>query len=280
MDIDELRSSENVEDRRGSFGGYGRHIAIGGGGLGSVALVVIYLFLGGDPSQLLDTGSGPGLESNAGAGGGTDNEAFEFSRKIIGSAEDVWTPLMEAKGARFTPAIFTVYDAATPTGCGTGQSSAGPFYCPNDHHIYIDLSFFNELTQRFGAPGDFARAYVIAHEYGHHIQYLLGTMDRQATQQEGANGGSVRTELQADCYAGVWAFHANKQFHILQTGDVDEGIKAAEAVGDDTLEKEQQGYVVPDSFTHGTSEQRSRWFRRGLAAGDMASCDTFGATGL
>ncbi len=278
MDLDELRASQNVEDRRGGFGGFGRPLMIGGGGLGAVAVVLAAMFFGVDPSQLLDAGGdAPATQNQPDNGNRTDNAAYEFSRKIIGSAEDVWSPLLAAKGVRFAPATFTVYDYTTPTGCGTGQSSAGPFYCPNDAHIYLDLSFFDELTQRFGASGDFARAYVIAHEYGHHIQNLLGTMDRQPTQAEGAGGGSVRTELQADCYAGVWAFHANEQFHILQSGDVDEGLRAAEAVGDDTLQKEQQGYIVPDSFTHGTSAQRSRWFRRGLAAGDMNACDTFSA---
>lgn len=209
-----------------------------------------------------------------------DDAEFQFARKIIGSAEDVWSPLVGAKGVQFAPATFTAYDEATPTGCGTGQSSAGPFYCPNDAHIYLDLSFFNELSTRFGASGEFARAYVIAHEYGHHIQNLLGTMDAHPAGQAGASGDSVRTELQADCYAGVWAFHANAQFHILQEGDVEEGLKAASAVGDDTLQKEQQGYAVPDSFTHGTSAQRVRWFKRGLQRGDMAECETFSAPAL
>jgi predicted metalloprotease len=157
-------------------------------------------------------------------------------------------------------------------------SMAGPFYCPSDRHVYLDLSFFKELAGRFGAPGEFARAYVIAHEYGHHIQNLMGTMDQHMSQSSGAKSDSVRIELQADCYAGVWAYRANNQFNILQTGDVAQGLRAASAVGDDTLEKQQQGTVVPDSFTHGTSEQRQRWFERGLANGDMNNCDTFSAT--
>ncbi len=281
MDLDELRATSNVDDRRGRFGGYGPHIAVGGGGLGLVGVIVISLLFGVDPSQLLDSGQDMGGFDPGAASSGprTDDAAYEFARKIVGSAEDVWTPLMQAQGIQFTPATFTVYDFATPTGCGQGQSSAGPFYCPTDHHIYLDLSFFNELTQRFGAPGDFARAYVIAHEYGHHIQSLMGTMDRYGG-GTGAQSGSVRIELQADCYAGVWAYRANQQFHILQTGDVEQGLAAASAVGDDTLQKEQQGYAVPDSFTHGTSAQRVRWFQRGLAAGDMAQCDTFSARTL
>jgi hypothetical protein len=193
--------------------------------------------------------------------------------------------VLAEKGVRFTPATLTTYDYQTQTGCGTGQSSAGPFYCPNDARIYLDLSFFGELSSRFGAPGDFAQAYVIAHEYGHHIQNLVGTMDREQSELQGdgargENGASVRLELQADCYAGVWANKANARFKILQTGDVEEGLKAASAVGDDTLEKESQGYVVPDSFTHGTSAQRMRWFKRGLDSGDMDQCDTFNAASL
>jgi predicted metalloprotease len=222
----------------------------------------------------------PVTQSQAPAGPRADDAAFEFARKIIGSAEDVWSPLLAQKAVAFTPAIFTAYDSATPTACGEGQAAAGPFYCPEDRHIYLDLSFFNELSTRFGASGDFARAYVIAHEYGHHVQNLLGTMARHDAGATGAESDSVRTELQADCYAGVWAFHANQQFQILQTGDVEQGLKAASAVGDDTLQKEQQGYVVPDSFTHGTSAQRVRWFRRGLADGDMGACDTFSAKTL
>ena len=184
------------------------------------------------------------------------------------------------RGVAFSPATFTAYDDATPTGCGTGQSSAGPFYCPGDAHIYLDLAFFDELSQRFGAPGEFARAYVIAHEYGHHIQNLLGAMDRRGGPSRGADSDSVRTELQADCYAGVWAYHANQQFSILQNGDVEGALRAASSVGDDTLQKENRGYIVPDSFTHGSSAQRVRWFQRGLEGGRMDTCDTFSARSL
>ncbi|HXC54661.1 MAG TPA: neutral zinc metallopeptidase [Rhizomicrobium sp.] len=280
MRLDELRPTENVDDRRGSFGGYGPHLAFGGGGLGLVGVVVLSLLFGVDPNQLLNgTDTGAPTEQTQGADSGPrpDDAAYAFSRKIVGSAEDVWSPILKARGVAFTPATITVYDSETPTGCGDGQSSAGPFYCPADSHIYLDLSFFNELADKFGAPGQFAQAYVIAHEYGHHIQNLLGTMNRHDTSEAGAGGASVRTELQADCYAGVWAYHANAQFHILQNGDVDGGLAAASAVGDDTLEKQEQGTVVPDSFTHGTSAQRVRWFKRGLANGDMDQCDTFGA---
>lgn len=285
MRLDDLRPSDNVEDRRGeSYGGGGfggPRMVFGGGGLGLVAVIVLSLVFGVDPSQLLNGGGPmpqPQVRQDSGPRG--DDVAFEFTRRVIGSAEDVWAPLMREHGDRFSPATFTAYDYATPTGCGTGQSSAGPFYCPGDAHIYLDLSFFNELDQRFGAPGQFARAYVIAHEYGHHIQNLLGVMDRRGGPSRGSDSDSVRTELQADCYAGVWAYHANRQFAILQNGDVDGALRAASSVGDDTLQKEGQGYVVPDSFTHGSSAQRVRWFQRGLDSGQVDACDTFSARAL
>jgi len=284
MRLDDLRSSGNVDDRRGMGGG---RMAIGGGGLGLVAIVIVSLLLGINPAEILNQvgGGGDTTSRPATSGPRADDKDFEFARKIVGSAEDVWTEILSARGESFSPATLTTYDYGTSTGCGVGQSSAGPFYCPNDQHIYLDLSFFGELSSRFGAPGDFAQAYVIAHEYGHHIQNLVGTMDRERGELEGQgargeNGASVRLELQADCYAGVWANHANTRFRILQTGDVEEGLRAASAVGDDTLEKEQQGYVVPDSFTHGTSAQRMRWFKRGLDSGDMDRCDTFNASSL
>ena len=284
MRLDDLRPSDNVEDRRGAGGGGGfggPRMVFGGGGLGLVAVIVLSLVFGVDPSQLLN-GGGPLPEQRVRQEQGPrgDDAAYEFTRRIIGSAEDVWSPLMRQHGTRFSPATFTAYDYATPTGCGTGQSSAGPFYCPGDAHIYLDLSFFNELDQRFGAPGQFARAYVIAHEYGHHIQNLLGVMDRRGGPSRGEGSDAVRTELQADCYAGVWAFHANQQFAILQNGDVDGALRAASSVGDDTLQKEGQGYIVPDSFTHGSSAQRVRWFQRGLDSGQVDACDTFSARAL
>jgi predicted metalloprotease len=293
MRLDDLRPSDNVEDRRGEdygggFGGFGGpRMVFGGGGLGLVAVLLISLFFGVDPSQLLNGGPVGEPPARHEASPRADDADYMFARRIIGSAEDVWAPLLRQQGISFHPAIFTAYDYATPTGCGTGQSSAGPFYCPSDEHIYLDLAFFNELSRRFGAPGEFARAYVIAHEYGHHIQNLTGVMDRGGMgsmgprgPEEGATSQSVRTELQADCYAGVWAYHANQQFSILQSGDVEGAIKAASAVGDDTLQKESQGYIVPDSFTHGTSAQRVRWFERGLKDGRMDACDTFSASRL
>jgi len=285
MRLDDLRPSDNVEDRRGEDyggggGGFGPRMVFGGGGLGLVAVLVLSLVFGVDPSQLLNGGPGPEPQVRQEQGPRGDDAAYDFARRIIGSAEDVWSPLLRQRGVNFSPATFTAYDYATPTGCGTGQSSAGPFYCPGDAHIYLDLAFFNELDQRFGAPGQFARAYVIAHEYGHHVQNLLGAMDRRGGPSRGADSNSVRTELQADCYAGVWAYHANQQFAILQNGDVDGALRAASSVGDDTLQKESRGYIVPDSFTHGSSAQRVRWFQRGLDGGQIDACDTFSARAL
>jgi hypothetical protein len=281
MRPDDLRETENVDDRRGAFGGYGPHLAFGGGGL-VLGIYLLSALFGVDPNQFLGALQAPDQQQQRTAPSGprADDASYAFARKIVGSAEDVWQPLLQARGVQFTPATLTAYDEETPTGCGEGQSSAGPFYCPTDNHIYLDLSFFGELADRFGAPGQFAQAYVIAHEYGHHIQALLGTMQRHQDGGTGANSSSVRIELQADCYAGVWAYHANAQFRILQDGDVDGGLRAASAVGDDTLEKQAQGYAVPDSFTHGTSAQRTSWFKRGLARGAMDDCDTFGARTL
>ena len=277
MRLDELRPTENVDDQRGRFGGYGPHLAVGGGGLGLVAVVIISLLFGVNPAQLLNGDSGgTATEQTGGATGPrSDDAAFQFGRKIVGSAEDVWSPILQARGVEFTPATFTVYDSATSTGCGEGESSMGPFYCSADSHIYLDLSFFNELADRFGAPGQFAQAYVIAHEYGHHIQNLLGTSAAHSDHATGAAGDSVRTELQADCYAGVWGNHAQRARNILEPGDVDEALNAASAIGDDKIQKATRGYVVPESFTHGSSAQRQQWFRRGFESGKLEACDTF-----
>ncbi|HEY5337128.1 MAG TPA: neutral zinc metallopeptidase [Rhizomicrobium sp.] len=307
MDLNNLRETSNFDDRRGQSGGFsgaswdggfggfgGSGIGVRGGGLGFVGLLILYFLFGSG-------GSGGGLLSNLGnddsgnsstpatqsqtADTHSNDSQLDFARKIVGSAEDVWTPILAARGVTFTPAVITFYTTETPTACGDGQATAGPFYCPNDNRIYLDLSFFNQLATQFGAPGQFAQAYVITHEFGHHIQNLVGTMDKeqsalQGSGAQGATGASVRLELQADCYAGVWAYQANAKFHILQNGDVEGGLKAASSVGDDTLEKQSQGYAVPDSFTHGTSAQRMRWFQRGIAHGNMDDCDTFGASTL
>jgi predicted metalloprotease len=281
MRLDDLRPSDNMDDRRGQGGGFGPRMAFGGGGLGLVAVLAISLIFGVDPRMLLEGGPIPAEQTRQQGGPRADDAAYTFTQRVIGSAEDVWGPLMQEQGTRFQPARTTVYDHVTPTGCGTGQSAAGPFYCPSDGGIYLDLTFFNELGQRFGAPGEFARAYVIAHEYGHHIQNLTGVMDRHGGQDRGADSNSVRIELQADCFAGIWAMRADRRFNMLESGDVESGMQAASAVGDDTLQKGVgRGYVVPDSFTHGSSAQRVRWFKRGLASGDVASCDTFSAATL
>jgi predicted metalloprotease len=301
MDLNNLRETSNFDDRRGEgggfgggagwgggFGGFPMGIPIRGGGMGFIGFILLLLLFGNGGGGLLNAVLGGGGDTGSGYSQQTtqadhhDNDTqLDFSRKIVASTEDVWTPIMQARGVTFTPAIITFYTTETPTACGDGQSTAGPFYCPNDKRIYLDLSFFDQLSSQFGAPGDFARAYVIAHEYGHHIQNLIGTMDKeesalQGSDAKGPTGASVRLELQADCYAGVWTYHARDALKINQD-DIEGGLKAASAVGDDTLEKQSQGYVVPDSFTHGTSAQRMRWFSRGLAHGDMNDCDTFGA---
>lgn len=297
MDLNNLRETSNFDDRRGQFsgpgwgGGFGGlplGLPIRGGGLGFIAFIILLLLFNSGGGGLLTGQSGYQSDNPTGveqSGSHSDEAEFDFARKIVWSAEQVWAPILKERGIAFSPAVITFYDSQTPTACGTGQSSAGPFYCPNDDRIYLDLSFFNQLADQFGAPGQFAQAYVIAHEYGHHIQNLIGTMNReesalQGSGAQGATGASVRLELQADCYAGVWTYHANQQFHILENGDVEGGLRAAAAVGDDTLQKEGQGHVVPDSFTHGTSAQRMRWFQRGLQRGDMDDCDTFGAAAL
>ena len=290
MRLDDMPESDNVEDRRGG-GGFGGPLMIGGGGLGVVG-VIIALLLGVNPAQLLggqDQGA-PATDSSIGfqpqgQQARPDDPQLHFARQVLGSTEAVWGAEFQARGDRYTPAILVPYDGATQTACGGGQSAMGPFYCPGDHRVYIDLSFFRELSDRFGAPGQFAQAYVIAHEVGHHVQTLLGDTDRadqlaRRIGREGPKGVSVRVELQADCYAGVWANKANASEHILEAGDVEQGLAAANAVGDDTLQKQTQGRVVPDSFTHGTSAQRVRWFKEGLEHGTLETCDTFGTDDL
>ena len=288
MRLDDMRESENIEDRRG-VGGFGGPLMLGGGGLGIVG-VVIALLLGVNPAQLFGS-SDPNAQAPATQTAGfqptqrADDPQLQFAAKVLGSTEDVWTAEFAARGDRYRPAIFVPYDGATQTACGGGQAATGPFYCPGDRRVYMDLTFFRELSDRFGAPGQFAQAYVIAHEVGHHVQNLLGQSDQadrlaQRYGREGDKGVSVRVELQADCYAGVWAAKANATQHILETGDVEQGLAAARAVGDDTLQKQTQGRVVPDSFTHGTSAQRVRWFKRGLDQANLEACDTFGTDDL
>jgi predicted metalloprotease len=272
------RQSENVEDRRGMSGP-----VMVGGGFGTLVLLLLVWLLGGDPMALLqqmNQGPPPGgqvgpLEPGGPAGGpGIDDKSKEFVSVVLGDTEDVWKEQFRRAGKTYREPKLVLFSQTTQSGCGFAQSATGPFYCPEDQHVYLDTEFFRELEQRFHAPGDFAKAYVIAHEVGHHVQHLLGWSDQiQAAQQRAgkreANELSVRLELQADYLAGVWAYHANRARHILEAGDVEAALRAATAIGDDRLQREAQGYVVPDSFTHGTSTQRVRWFRRGLETGDL-----------
>jgi predicted metalloprotease len=269
----DLRRSTNVQDRRGMRAGLPVT-----GGLGLVVVLVIAALTGVNPLQLLGGGGG-------GEAPPADDPAREFVSAVLGSTEDVWGSLFNSSGQQYREPSLVIFSGYTSTGCGTGQSATGPFYCPLDQTVYIDLSFYDALRERLGAPGDFAQAYVIAHEVGHHVQNLLGTMERvhqmRGQQSEAqSNAMSVRVELQADCYAGLWAHHAERAQSILQQGDVEEALGAASAIGDDRLQRQSQGTIVPESFTHGTSEQRVRWFRRGLERGDPQSCDTFNTATL
>jgi predicted metalloprotease len=283
------RRSENVEDRRGArlpLGGGG--VRIGGGGL--LLLVVAAWLLGVNPLQVLSLlagGAGDTLqlpESGAAPPGASppSDEAADFVSVVLADTEDTWTSLFAQAGARYDAPRLVLFSQLVRSACGTAQAALGPFYCPPDRTVYIDLDFYRELRDRFGAPGDFAQAYVIAHEVGHHVQNLLGTSEqvREAQQRAGetqANALSVRLELQADCYAGVWAHHADRARQVLEAGDVEEGLAAAAAIGDDRLQQQTQGHVLPESFTHGSSRQRVEWFSRGLEGGSLERCDTFGS---
>lgn len=273
------RRSGNIEDRRGMSGG----VAAGGLGVGGLVVVAIAYFVFGvspeDTAQIVGGLNAPAEQQ--GAVGTPADEAGQFVDVIEASTDDVWSRLVP--GYR-PPAGIVLYDGATPTGCGAGQAAMGPFYCPNDQKVYLDLSFWRELETKYGARGEFARAYVIAHEIGHHVQNLTGQMERgRRLGARGADSGSVRTELQADCFAGVWAAHMGEVSGGamgLEPGDIQSGLDAASGVGDDTLQRETTGRVMPDSFTHGTSEQRMRWFSRGYDSGDPNDCDTFTASRL
>jgi predicted metalloprotease len=292
MRLDDESESQNVEDRRGGFGGGG----FGGPktiGIGTViiALAASYFF-GIDPSVIMQGASvlqgqqAPQQHQQANRPPANDQMTV-FTRKVLGNTERTWEHIFETElNRRYDPPKLVLFSGATPTACGTGQSAMGPFYCPGDHKVYIDLAFYDELRRRFGAGGDFAQAYVIAHEIGHHVQNLLGVSDkvdaaRRRMGEAQANQLSVRMELQADCLAGVWAANAQRaNQQLLEPGDIEEGLKAAAAIGDDRLQKQSQGYVVPEAFTHGTSEQRARWLRQGLTTGDIRKCDTFAARQL
>jgi uncharacterized protein len=278
------RESSNVEDRRGVSG---RKLAAGGG-IGGIVLVVLYLLLGGKlgenvPDLQLSTDTATSGESRPLTA--EEQEAGKFVSVILADTEDVWSAVFKAQGRTYPEPKLVLFTDLTDSGCGTAQSASGPFYCPGDEKVYIDLGFFAEMQKRLNAPGDFAEAYVIAHEIGHHVQNQLGILEKvtslrnQVSEQE-YNSLSVRLELQADFLAGVWAHHAQRMKNILEEGDIEEGINAAGAVGDDRIQRMTQGYVVPDAFTHGTSEQRVRWFLKGFKTGDLSQGDTFKASRL
>jgi uncharacterized protein len=306
----DFRRSDNVEDRtggapEGSGGGGGGGLPFGGMRLGGGALIIVVVIgwlLGINPIEMLGLLSGgggeppasqsapaPGYGPQYGAGSNgapqgarsQSDKNKEFSARVLGDTEDVWGAVFKALGSRYEPPKLVLFRGATRSACGRAEAAVGPFYCPADREVYLDTTFFSELHTRFGAPGDFAQAYVIAHEVGHHVQNLLGTMRQfdaqvQRSDQRTANALSVRLELQADCYAGVWAFFA-EQRGLIDPADVDGGLQAAAAVGDDRIQKMTQGYVAPDSFTHGSAAQRVRWFRTGLQSGDLRDCNTFAA---
>lgn len=287
MRLEDQRASDNIEDRRGMGG---RGVRMGGGlGLGAIVVAVIAMFMGVDPRLVLGLLGGAQQVTQAvpqkpGVAGTPNDEMGRFVARVIGSTEDAWRVLFQQQGAQYSEPKLVLYKGGTGTACGMGSATAGPFYCPPDRTVYLDTSFFSLLAHRFGAPGDFAQAYVIAHEVGHHVQNQLGIMSkmqemRPRLSEAQNNALSVRVELQADCFAGVWAYHAQERGQI-EVGDVDEALRAASAIGDDTLQRSTQGRVVPESFTHGSSEQRSRWFRAGLQSGNMAACNTFEAAKL
>lgn len=284
MRLDDSRESDNVEDRRASGPRIGGRGTIG---IGTIVLALVAMYFGVDPSVVLQMAEGPATQQQqapASRPPANDPQA-RFVSKVLGETEDTWSAIFQKDLNRpYVPPKLVLFRGATPTACGTGQAAMGPFYCPGDSKVYIDLAFFDELQNRFKAPGDFAQAYVIAHEVGHHFQHLLGISDQvdnlRRRNPSQANALSVRMELQADCFAGLWAQRANAARNILESGDVEEALAAATAIGDDRLQKQSQGYVVPDAFTHGSSAQRVRWFKRGLDSGDLKQCDTFAASSL
>lgn len=292
MKWEDFRQSDNVEDRRGQGGGFGGGgMRRGGLGIGGIIVVGLIAWATGiNPALLMGGaeilfGGGTGGRSQqttapTGQQGAPSDQLGKFAATVLAQTEDVWTPIFKAMGRNYDQPGMVLFSGYTRSACGAAQSAMGPFYCPLDQKVYLDLSFFQEMKTRFRAPGDFAAAYVIAHEVGHHVENEMGLLpkvqerQRQVSKTE-ANELSVRVELMADCLAGVWAYHANAQWRILEAGDVEEALNAASAIGDDRLQKQSQGYVVPDSFTHGSSAQRTQWFTRGLKSGDMNQCNTF-----
>lgn len=276
MRFGDQRESDNVEDRRGA----GRGVALGGGGIGVLLLsLVIYLCQGGSIRQFFNNLSSGGTQveqqqsGQQGKPGMSDDEQGKFARLVLGSTEDGWKQIFQQAHKQYQPPVLVLYSGRTSSACGSASAATGPFYCPGDRKLYLDFDFFRELKNEFKAPGDFAQAYVIAHEVGHHVQNLLGTMGKVDRAGQ-SNQLSVRLELQADCYAGIWANYAQKRGQV-EIGDPEEAIRAAASVGDDTIQKRTQGVVMPDTFTHGSSKDRVAWFTRGFQTGDMRQCETF-----
>lgn len=285
------RESSNVEDARGTGGGGGGGFHIGGGGLsiGSIVIAVIAGWIFGiNPLALLgmmDGGGTPQAQQQPAPAPPANDEAARFVSVVLGDTEDVWRAKFKQAGATYREPKLRLFSGREPTACGTGQAAMGPFYCPADEKVYIDLRFYEVMKSKLGAPGDFAQAYVIAHEVGHHVQKLMGITDkmdnaRRRMSESQYNALSVRLELQADCFAGIWAHDAQKARQVIEQGDVEEALNAATQIGDDTIQRRQQGTIVPESFTHGTSAQRVAWFKRGLQTGSVAQCDTFEARQL
>ncbi|MEM7023879.1 MAG: neutral zinc metallopeptidase [Pseudomonadota bacterium] len=315
------RRSSNIEDRRGGSAGVrmprglrlprgtrgpgrmrfpggmrmprGRAGRAGGiGGLGIIVIALIAMFFGVDPSFLFQGGTIPGssyqqpsYQQNSAPPSAAEEELKDFVSVVLADTEDTWHAIFEDLDGDYQEPTLVLFSGAVRSACGTATSAVGPVYCPGDRQVYIDLDFFTELSERFGAPGDFAQAYVLAHEVGHHVQTLLGISDeirkvRATLDKAGANALSVRQELQADCFAGIWAHHADRSRQLLEQGDIEEGLRAASAIGDDRLQRQAQGYVVPESFTHGSSEQRMHWFQTGFNEGALSACDTFSAARL
>lgn len=289
MRIEDGRQSENVEDRRGERAGGRLPIGGRGIGIGTVVLLLVAMYFGVDPSVILNQVSGPGPAAVEQAPPASkppaEDQLAKFVSVVLADTEDTWHEMFKRAGKQYQEPKLVLYTDAIGSACGLGQAAMGPFYCPADQKVYIDLGFYRDLKERFSAPGDFAQAYVIAHEIGHHVQNLLGISDKvrqlqsRSTEVQG-NQLSVMLELQADCLAGIWAHHANRTRHILEAGDVEEALGAATAIGDDRLQKQARGHVTPESFTHGSSQQRVRWFKRGIEGGELKQCDTFAARQL
>jgi uncharacterized protein len=273
------RRSENIEDRRG----ISVPVGIAGGGVGVVVIALIAMFFGVDPRVILQEAGqiqAPSGQQQVVPVDPAQDKLKDFVSVVLADTEDTWGDIFQRGGARYERPKLVLFTGPVRSACGLAQAAVGPFYCPGDHKVYIDLDFYKTLEKRFGATGEFAKAYVVAHEIGHHVQNLLGISGKvraemERSGRERANQLSVRQELQADCYAGIWANHANRSRHILEAGDVEAGLNAAAAIGDDRLQMQARGYVAPESFTHGSSTQRVQWFRRGLESGELSACDTF-----